>query len=142
MNPRPRRPIVTADDPFPACPVCGAIDTAEPGGTQLCTTKTGRDHRARVQAERDWQAVAGPHVDLVREAATYLARHGGRPADDPHAAWQGWLRAARRRADEQHRPPIGCPRCHDGWLEDDERGRPRPCTTCRPRHLAAVEDAS
>jgi hypothetical protein len=89
-----------------------------------------------------WQAIAGPHVDLLREAATYLARHGGTPAADPHAAWLGWLRAARRRADAQHRPPIGCSSCHGGWLDDDDHGRPRPCPTCRPRRLHAVADAS
>lgn len=89
-----------------------------------------------------WQAIAGPHVDLLREAATYLARHGGTPAADPHAAWLGWLKAARRRADAQHRPPIGCSSCHGGWLDDDDHGRPRPCPTCRPRRLHAVADAS
>lgn len=87
-----------------------------------------------------WQELAGPHVDLVREAATYLARHGGRPADDAHAAWLGWLRTARKRADREHPAPIGCDRCHGGWLDDDpDTGRPRPCPTCKPRHLAAVE---
>ena len=30
--------------------------------------------------------------------------------------------------------PPACERhtCDDGWLGDDEMGRPRPCRTCRP----------
>ena len=87
-----------------------------------------------------WHDLAGPLVDLQREAAAYLARYADRPARDPAAAWRGWLTTARKRAEQQRRPPIGCPRCHDGWLDDDEQGRPRPCPTCRPRHLRPVDD--
>lgn len=122
---------------------------ARPGPTHLLAylgrlalgdaREEGRPPADQVDA---WQAIAGPHVDLLREAATYLARHGGTPAADPHAAWIGWLKAARRRADTQHRPPIGCAGCHGGWLDDDDHGRPRPCPTCRPRRLHAVADAS
>lgn len=87
-----------------------------------------------------WADVAGPLVDLEREAGAYLAHHADRPARDERAAWLGWLRRARERAEQQHRPPIGCDRCHAGWLDDDEHGRPRPCPTCRPRHLRPVDD--
>lgn len=39
---------------------------------------------------------------------------------------------------EDVEPPlerVGPHRCTDGWLDDDEDGRARPCLECRP-HLA------
>jgi hypothetical protein len=30
------------------------------------------------------------------------------------------------------RPRCIAPDCHDGWIGDDEHGRPIPCPTCRP----------
>ena len=91
-----------------------------------------------------WQEHAGPHVDLDREAAAYLMRHGDRPAKDERGAWLGWLKAARRRA-EQITRKADCthPGCIGGWLPDDHDARPVPCPTCRP-HLrpVATEEAS
>ena len=100
-----------------------------------------------------WQETAGPGVDLEAEARAYLGRYGDRPADDERAAWIGWLRRAAERtapADqpgpgdpaEPARHPLGCGTCTGGWLPPaagDDLERPRPCPTCRPRHLRPVE---
>lgn len=83
-----------------------------------------------------WRDVAGALVDLDAEARTYLAHYADRPARDERAAWLGWLRRARTRAERDHRPSCQTPGCHAGWLPpvDD---RPVPCPTCRP-HLRPV----
>lgn len=38
-------------------------------------------------------------------------------------------------AENPEQPFFHDPRCEDGWLGEDERGRPIPCLQCRP-HLA------
>ena len=58
-----------------------------------------------------WGTVAGPGVDLTREAARYLAHYADRPARDERAAWLGWLVKARdyvaaQRGDSG--PRLGC----------------------------------
>jgi len=35
-------------------------------------------------------------------------------------------------APRQPKPRCIAPDCVDGWIGDDEHGRPRPCPTCRP----------
>lgn len=84
-----------------------------------------------------WRDLAGPLVDLEAEARAYLAHYADRPARDERAAWLGWLRVARDRAEREHRPPCPDPSCAAGWLEPDDDGRPVPCPTCRP-HLRPV----
>lgn len=49
----------------------------------------------------------------------------------------GWLRHHGSKPPKLSSPPPGrrtctAPDCHQGWLGEDEAGRPRPCPTCRP----------
>lgn len=81
-----------------------------------------------------WQRIAGPDVDLEDQAASYLTKHGMRPARDEAAAWAGWLRkAALWAAKARGVPAIGCDRCLTGWLPDEYGyASERPCPTCKP----------
>ncbi len=83
-----------------------------------------------------WQEIAGPHVDLEREARQYLAMYGDRPANNERKAWLGHLLKARDYAATQRgeKSVPGCRDCTGGWdLTDPDR--PRPCPKCKP-HLA------
>lgn len=87
-----------------------------------------------------WEEIAGPDVDLVREAARYLGTYADRPARDERAAWLGWLVKARDYAARQRgdaRPPLGCADCTGGWLPGDE-DLPARCPRCKP-HAATAQ---
>jgi hypothetical protein len=78
--------------------------------------------------------------------ASYLSRFGDRPAEDERGAWLGWLRKAKHlraeaKAASAGREPLDCPRCHGGWLPDNDEDRPVPCPSCRPQpYLRALEN--
>lgn len=150
------------DDEAPASPFVEPPARPGPGKSKHLLTIVSRlaagNARQPPPAEviASWQEIAGT-ADLETEARAYLARYGDRPADDERNAWLGWLRRAAERAttteqtgdqpgpgdpSEPARPPLGCGTCTGGWLPPaagDDLERPRPCPTCRPRHLRPVE---
>jgi hypothetical protein len=66
------------------------------------------------------QAVAGEGWSWARTAGAVVDWLKRRPAKPPPPT----KHAARGR--------CIAPDCVDGWLGEDEQGRPRPCPTCRP----------
>lgn len=91
-----------------------------------------------------WQEIAGPRVNLEREARAYIAHYADRPARNERSAWVGWLRRARSHAETAAPPPdtpgrplvVACsdPLCIGGWLPSAPDKPARPCLLCRP-HL-------
>jgi hypothetical protein len=89
----------------------------------------------------EWQAIAGPGIDLEAEARAYLAHHGDEPPRHPRRAWLGWLAKAREHAapNTPLRPACGRPDCVGGWLDAGDNDTPVPCPACKP-HLKAVKN--
>lgn len=136
-NPRPGPARTKSKTPL--LTLAGRLTTADAGALAAGLPQEVLD---------EWQALAGPGVDLEAEARAYLARHGDSTPSNPRGAWLGWLRAAHRRAttDRQaaggtrataRRAPCHDPACIDGWLDVQADAAPAPCPTCKP-HLRPV----
>jgi len=82
---------------------------------KLKSARQARWRRGRVDASTD------ASQDASVDGAPTRPVKAGRPRA---RAEPGRARAAK--------PRCINPDCHDGWLGDDEHGRPRPCPTCRP----------
>jgi hypothetical protein len=97
--------------------------------TLVCRRLSGGTRETTTDAERSAWAEWVGGADLETELRSWLIYNADTDLRNPSGSLRGWLELAAKRAAQA---PPGCRDCRDGWMGEDEQGRPVPCPSCRP----------